>query len=173
MGVETFKTCTPLWHEAHVQVRMDKADHSRSTFGSWVVKKCRCCGAKHVSEVKMLRSRTIFGSWDVEKVHAVVARSTFRSQNAKTPHVRTTFGRWTMDSGDSALCQKWAKQGVSKHLQKTMADVGRFKRIWATLHYTTLHDTTLHSAALHFTTLHDNYNYNCNCKYNYSYTTLH
>jgi len=27
-----------------------------------------------------------------EKVHAAVARSTFRSQNVKTPGVRTTFG---------------------------------------------------------------------------------
>ena len=30
-----------------------------------------------------------FGSLDVEKVHAVVARSTFRSQSV---YVRTTFG---------------------------------------------------------------------------------
>ena len=40
------KNCTPLWREAH-------------------------------------HSRTTFGSWDVKKVHAVVARSTFRSQNAQ------------------------------------------------------------------------------------------
>ena len=33
---------------------------------------------------------TTFGGSDV---HAVVARSTFRSQNVKTPGVRTTFGR--------------------------------------------------------------------------------
>ena len=35
---------------------------------------------------------------DVEKVHAVVARSTFRSQMYKAHHARTTFGRrkkWT------------------------------------------------------------------------------
>ena len=36
--------------------------------------------------------RTTFGGSDVEKVHAVVARSTFRSQNVKTLGVRTTFG---------------------------------------------------------------------------------
>ena len=46
------KKCTPLWREAHFQVKMHKTHHSRSTFGSW----------------------------DVEKVHAVVARSTFWSQ---------------------------------------------------------------------------------------------
>jgi len=49
------KNCTLLWREAHLQVKKIKALHIQSTFGSS----------------------------DVEKVHAVVARSTFRSQNAK------------------------------------------------------------------------------------------
>ena len=49
------KNCTPLWREAHFQVKMYKTHHVRTTFGSW----------------------------DVEKVHAVVARSTFRSQNVQ------------------------------------------------------------------------------------------
>ena len=49
------KKCTLLWREAHFQVKMYKTHHSRTTFGSW----------------------------DVEKVHAVVARSTFRSQNVQ------------------------------------------------------------------------------------------
>ena len=46
------KNCTPLWREAHFQDKMYKTHQVRTTFGSW----------------------------DVEKVHAVVARSTFRSQ---------------------------------------------------------------------------------------------
>ena len=49
------KNCTPLRREAHFEVKMHKAPQLRSTFGSW----------------------------DDEKVHAVVARSTFRSQNAQ------------------------------------------------------------------------------------------
>ena len=49
------KNCTPLWREAHFQVKMDKTPGARSTFGSW----------------------------DVEKEHAVVARSTFWSQNVQ------------------------------------------------------------------------------------------
>ena len=52
------KKCTPLWHEAHLQVKMYKTHHGRTTFGSW----------------------------DVEKVHAVVARSTFPSQNVQNTH---------------------------------------------------------------------------------------
>ena len=53
--VEMLKNCTPLWREAHFQVKMHKTLHSRTTF--W--------------------------SWDVEKLHAAVARSTFWSENAK------------------------------------------------------------------------------------------
>ena len=49
------RTCTPLWREAHFQVKMYKAHHVR----------------------------TSFGSWDVEKVHAVVARNTFPSKNVQ------------------------------------------------------------------------------------------
>ena len=52
LEVEMSKKCTPLWREAHFEVKMYKTHHSR----------------------------TPFGSWDVEKVHAVVARSTFPSQ---------------------------------------------------------------------------------------------
>ena len=52
LEVEMSKKCTPLWREAHFQVKMYKRPQLRTTFGS--------C--------------------DVEKVHAVVARSTFPSQ---------------------------------------------------------------------------------------------
>ena len=49
------KKCTPLWREAHFQVKIYKTPQRRTTFGS--------C--------------------NVEKVHAVVARSTFPSQNVQ------------------------------------------------------------------------------------------
>ena len=49
------KKCTPLWREAHFQVK----------------------------SVKNWRSRTTFWSCDVEKVHAVVTRSAFPSQNVQ------------------------------------------------------------------------------------------
>ena len=51
LEVAMSKKCTPLWREAHFQVKMYKTHHFRTTFGS--------C--------------------DVQKVHAVVARSTFPS----------------------------------------------------------------------------------------------
>ena len=56
LEVAMSKKCTPLWREAHFEVKMYKTHQVRTTFGS--------C--------------------DVEKVHAVVARSTFRSQNVQS-----------------------------------------------------------------------------------------
>ena len=55
LEVEMMKKSTLLWREAHFQVNMYKAQQARTTCGSW----------------------------DDEKVHAVVARSTFPSQNVQ------------------------------------------------------------------------------------------
>ena len=47
------KNCTPLWREAHFQVKMYKTHHCRTTFGSCDVEKsARRCGAKHISKSK-------------------------------------------------------------------------------------------------------------------------
>ena len=72
------KNCTPLWREAHFQVKMYKTPHVRATFGGSDVE-------AHF-EVKMYKTphgRATFGGSDVEKVHAVVTRSTFWSQHVK------------------------------------------------------------------------------------------
>ena len=113
------KKCTPLWREAHLQVKMYKTHHVRTTFG-------RC---------------------DVEKVHAVVARSTFPSEHVqnttcsdhfwrlrcrlskkctplwreahfevkmyKTHHVRSTFG------GSDVDFRKSARRCGAKHISKS------------------------------------------------------
>ena len=65
LEVEMSKKCTPLWREAHFEVKMYKTHHARTTFG---------------------------GS-DVEKVHAVVARSTCPSQKCKKLTVLSRFSR--------------------------------------------------------------------------------
>ena len=68
LEVEMSKKCTPLWREAHFQVKMYKTHHSRTTFGSS----------------------------DVEKMHAAVARSTFPSQNVQNTTCSRHF--WTLHS---------------------------------------------------------------------------
>ena len=167
LEVQMSKKCTPLWREAHFQVKMYKTPHVRATFGSSDVEKVhavvarstfpsqnvqnttcsrhfwkfRCrksargCGAKHISkskctkhhmfapllevqmskkctplwreahfQVKMYKThqlRTTFGSSDVEKVHAVVARSTFRSQKCKKLRVLSLFWRYNVEKVDT------------------------------------------------------------------------
>ena len=152
------KNCTPLRREAHFEMKMYKAHHSRTTFGSW----------------------------DVEKVHAVVARSTFPSQNAQNTSGADHF--WQL------RCRKSARHCGAKHISKSKCakhiSVGRLLEVemskkctplwreahfevkmlktpgfgpllevqmslrFASLHYTTLHYTTLHYTTLHYTTLH-------------------
>ena len=72
LAVEMSKKCTPLWREAHFQVKMYKTPQCRTTFGSW----------------------------DVEKAHAVVARRTFGSQNVKNAMGSDHF--WKFRSRKSA-----------------------------------------------------------------------
>ena len=82
------KKCTPLWREAHFQVKMYKTPHVRATFG---------------------------GS-DVEKVHAVVARSTFRTQNVQNTTCSRHF--WRFGCGKSARCcgaKHISKSKCTKH----------------------------------------------------------
>ena len=82
LEVQMSKKCTPLWHEAHVQVKMYKAHHSQTTFG---------------------------GS-DVKKVYAVVARSTFSSQEGKKLTVLDHF--WKL------RCRQSARGCGAKHISK-------------------------------------------------------
>ena len=77
------KNCTSLWREAHFQVKMYKTHQVRTTFGSW----------------------------DVEKVHAVVARSTFPSQNAQNTRGSDHF--WKL------RCRKSARRCGAKHISKS------------------------------------------------------
>ena len=178
------KKCTPLWRQAHFQVKMYKTHQVRTTFGSW----------------------------DVEKVHAVVARSTFPSQHVQNTPLSDHF--WKLRCRKSARrcgakhlskskctkhtmygrlldverCRKSARRCGAKHISKSkctkyymfapLLESKKCTLLWreahfevkmyktpgvrttfggsdvASLHYTTLHYTTLHSTTLRSTRLH-------------------
>ena len=109
LAVEMSKKCTPLWREAHFEVKMYKTPHVRATFGGL----------------------------DVEKVHAVVARSTFPSQNDQNTRGSGHFWRFR--------CRFASIHYTTGHYTTLHS---------STLHYTTLHSSTLHYTKLHYTTLH-------------------
>ena len=194
LEVQRSKKCTPLWCEAHFQVKMYKAHHVQTTF--W--------------------------SWDVEQVHAIVVRSTFPSQNVqntpwsdnfwkfrgrkkcmplwcearfqvkmyKAHHVQITFGSWdvkkvhTIVAGSTFPSHKCKKLTVRTTLGRsdvvfrgrrnglcTLSKVSKRNGFVSfsttattTIHFTTLHYTTLHYTTLHNTTLHYIF---------LQYTTLH
>ena len=119
LEVETSKKRALLWREAHFEVKMYKAHHARTTFG----KKCTPLWREAHFEVKMYKAhhaRTTFGGSDVEKVHAVVARSTFRSENVQSTRGSDHFWRFRCSfcvagARDSVPCQKGFR---TLHFQK-------------------------------------------------------
>ena len=139
-----------MWREAHFQVKM----------------------------YKTLQRRTTFGSCDVEKAHAVVARSTFPSQNVQNTTCSRHFWRFG--------CWKSARRCGAKHISKSICtkhhmfapllEVRMLKKctpLWREAHFqvkmykthqvrttfggsdvASLQDTTLQDITLHYTTLH-------------------
>ena len=96
LEVAMSKKCTPLWCE-HFQVKMYKTHQVRTLLEVAMSKKCTPLWREAHFEVKMYKTlgfRTTFGGSDVEKVYAVVARSTFRSQNVQNTRVSDHFWRF-------------------------------------------------------------------------------
>ena len=206
LEVEMSKKCTPLWREAHFEVKMYKTPFSYHFWKLRCLKSARRCGREAHFQVKILKSlgvRTTFGSCDVEKVHAVVARSTFPSQNVQNTTCSRHFWRFG--------CWKSARRCGVKHISKSkytkhhmfapLLEVQmskkctplwhevhfenvqnttcsrhfwRFRCRFASLHYITLHYTTLHYTTLHYTTLQlQLHNYTPLHSTTLNYTTLH
>ena len=167
-------------------------------------KSARRCGAKHISKSKCTKHykthqlRTTFGSWDVEKVHAVVARSTFPSQNVQNTPFSDHFWKFR--------CRKSARRCGAKHISKSkctkhymfapLLEVRMLKKctpLWREAHcevkmYKTLgvratfggsdvvslHYTTLHYITPHYTTLQPQlHNYTPLHSTTLNYTPLH
>ena len=174
LEVAMSKKCTPLWREAHFHVKMYKTHQVRTTFGSS----------------------------DVEKVHAVVARSTFPSQNVQNTPGSDHFWKFR--------CRKSARRCGAKHISKSKctkhphvratfggSDVEkvhavvarrtfRSKNVKTTrgsdhfwrfrCRFASLHHprTTLHYTTLHYTTLQlQLHNYTPLHSTTLNYTTLH
>jgi len=75
------KNCTPLWREAHLQVKKLKAPHVRTTFGEQVH---AFVARSTFPSQNVKKNQGVGRRCDVGKVHGAVARSTFRSQNVQS-----------------------------------------------------------------------------------------
>ena len=111
LKIEMSKKCTPLWHEAHFQVKTVKNWRSRTTFLRSESKKKRAVVARSTFPSQNCKKLTVshhLFTFRVEKVHAVVARSTFPSQNVQSTKGSDHFWK---------LCgaKHISKSKVSKH----------------------------------------------------------
>ena len=108
------KNCTPLWREAHFQVKMYKTPQPRTTFGSWDVEKVHAVVARSTFRSQNEQNTPLSDHfWKLRcwKVHAVVARSTFRSQNVQNTPLSDHF--WKL------RCWKSARRCGAKHISKS------------------------------------------------------
>ena len=172
LEVAMSKKCTSLWREAHFEVNM----------------------------YKKLQYRTTFGSCDVEKVHAIVVRSTFRSENVQSTRGSDHFWRfrcrksarrcgakhiskwkWQNTRGSDHFwrfrCRfVWQAQGIVhlvKSEQKREGFVAFSTTTTTTPHYTPIHYTTLHDTTFHYTSLHCTTLHSTTLQLQLHSTTLH
>ena len=127
LEVEMLKKCTPLWREAHFQVKnVQKHTRFRATFLQLRFRKSvRRCGAKHILKSKC------------------------------TKH--TSFGPLLEVQMSKKCTPLWREAHFEVKMYKNTTCSRHFWRFgcrFASLHYTTLHSTTLHSTTLHYITLH-------------------
>ena len=122
LEVEMFKKCTPLWREAHFEVKSAKKWGIRSTFGSWDVQK-----------VHGVKARSIFGSKNVKNTseqfwklrcsksaRCCGAKHMFKSKMVTAPHIRTTFGTWDVEKVHSVVVRStFGSQKVLKWRSRT------------------------------------------------------
>ena len=96
LEVKMSKKCTPLWREAHVQVKMYKTYHVQTTFGSWDVEECTRLCSKHISKSKCWK-HTMFGPlFDVQmskKCTPLWREAHVQVKSGKNWGFRTTYGR--------------------------------------------------------------------------------
>ena len=140
------KKCTPLWREAHFEVKMYKTPQLRGTF-----KSC-----------------------DVEKVHAIVAQSTFRSQNVKKhqgfgPLLDVEMSFRMAGARDCAPCQKRGKHEGIVSFSTTTTTTPHYTPI----RYTTTNTTTLLQLQLQQQQQQQQYYYICTTLITLHYNTLH
>ena len=162
LEVEMSKKCTPLWREAHFQVKTYKTHQCRTTFGSCDVKlqnkSARRCGAKHMSKskcTKHIRSGPLLEVAMSKKWTPLWREAHFQVKMYKAPHVRATFGGSDVEKVHAVVARStFRSQNVQLQLQLHSTTLHYTNLHYTTLHYTALHYIPLHSTTLHYSTLH-------------------
>ena len=133
LEVQMSKKRTPLWREAHFEVKMYKTPHARTTFGgSDVASRGRRKGLCTLSKVS--KTWGFCGIFNYNHHYTTL--------HSNTLHYTTTTTTRSLHSTTLHSTTLHCTQLHSITLHYT------------TLHYTPLHSTTLHYITLHYTTFH-------------------
>ena len=101
LATGAMKNCTPLWREAHFQVKRYQAPQVRTTFGSWDVEKVRAVVARSTFPSQNVTNHTMVGPLlEVamsKKCTPLWREAHFEVKMYKTPQLRTTFGSWDVE----------------------------------------------------------------------------
>ena len=154
LEVEMSKKCTPVWREAHFEVKMLKT--LGFNFHFWKLrcrKSARRCGAKHISKSKCTKHHMSAPLLEVrmwKKCTPLWHEAHFEVKMYKTPHVRATFGGSDVEKVHAVVARRTFR---SQNVQNTRG-LDHFWRFGMSLRFNTLHYRTLHYTTLQYTTLH-------------------
>ena len=172
------KKCTPLWREAHFQVKMYKTHQLRTTFGSCDVEKVHAvvARAKHISKSKCTKHTMLGPLLEAQMLTVEKVRGKHISESKCTKHpMLGPLLEVEMSSFEKVHAAVARSRFRSQNVQNTRVSdhFWRLRCCFAsltTLHYTALH---LHYTTLHYTTLHNTRGYNYNYTTTVHYTPLH
>ena len=157
LEVRMLKKCTPLWREAHFEVKMYKTPGVRTTFGgSDVASPLRFTTLPYVT---LHHTPLYYTTLHYTTLHNTTTTTT---QLDYTPLHSTTLNYATLHYTTlrSTTLHYITLHYTPQHHNYNYTTTLHYTKLhYTTLHYTTLHYITLHDTTFHYTTLH--------------YTTLH
>ena len=186
LEVEMSKKCTPLWREAHFEVKMSKTLGVRTTFGGSDVASLHYATLHYTTLQLQLHNYTPLQSTTLNytTLHYITLHSTTLHYTAL---LSTTLHYITLHSTTLQLQLQLQLRlhnytplhEITLHSTTIHSTTLHYTKLhyitlhYTPLHYTTLHYTTFHYTSLHYTTLHYNYNYNYDYTTTLHYTKLH
>ena len=173
LEVRISKKCTPLWREAHFEVKMYKTPHVRATFGGSDVAFSLHYTTPHYTTLHSttLHSTTLHYTTLQLQLHNYTPLHSTTLNNTTLHYIAlhyTTLHYTTLHYTPLHYITQLYNYNYTTLHYTTLH--------YTTLHYTTLPSTTLHYITLHYTPLHYNYNYDYTTTLHYTklhYTTLH
>ena len=155
--VEMSKKCTPLWREAHLEVKVLKAPHVRTTIWSWEASKVHAVGAKNMSKSKCTKHLSFGALLEVEM--SKECTPLWREAHLEVKVLKASHVRTTLDLRRSDVVSGGRRKGLCllSNVSKTwrLCSCLDYTHHYTTLrsHYIPLHCTQLHYAALRCTAL--------------------